>query len=124
MICLAKSKSENDFFVAKHNFDKNYFCVTNTTYALSWTTTKVHEKLEQESTFIPKRNNNSFDCRIENDFRTNKYFIKAPWELKNSLETNINEVILDQRWEGKFMSNTNMDVVTKITFKMDTIYIF
>jgi ribosomal protein L33 len=47
MICLAKSKSENDFFVAKHNFDKNYFCVTNTTYALSWTTTKVHEKLEQ-----------------------------------------------------------------------------
>jgi ribosomal protein L33 len=47
MICLAKSKSENDFFVAKKYFDKNYFCVTNTTYALSWTTTKVHEKLEQ-----------------------------------------------------------------------------
>jgi hypothetical protein len=47
---------------------------------------------------------------------TKKYFAKAPWELQNSLETNINEIIVDQRWEGKFMSNTNMDVITKIIF--------
>jgi hypothetical protein len=46
-IALAKSKSENDFFVAKQYDNKNYFCVTNTTYALSWTTTEVDEKLEQ-----------------------------------------------------------------------------
>jgi hypothetical protein len=46
MICLEKSKNENDFFVAKHYYN-NYFCVTNTTYALSWTTTEVDEKLEQ-----------------------------------------------------------------------------
>jgi hypothetical protein len=45
MICLTKSKSENDFFITS-NYEE-YFCVTNTTYALSWTTTKVHEKLEQ-----------------------------------------------------------------------------
>jgi hypothetical protein len=45
MICLEKSKNENDFFVAEHY--SNYFCVTNTTYALSWTTTEVDEKLEQ-----------------------------------------------------------------------------
>jgi hypothetical protein len=98
MICLAKSKSENDFFITKKYNNMNYFCVTNTTYALSWTTTEVGEKLEQESTFIPTRNN-SFDCRIENDFRTEKYFVKAPWKLKNSLKADINKVIVDQRWE-------------------------
>jgi hypothetical protein len=47
MICLAKSKSENDFFITKKHNNMNYFCVTNTTYALSWTTTEVGEKLEQ-----------------------------------------------------------------------------
>jgi hypothetical protein len=47
MICLEKSKNENDFFVAKRYYNNNYFCVTNTTYALSWTTTEVDEKLEQ-----------------------------------------------------------------------------
>jgi hypothetical protein len=119
MICLTKSKSENDFFITS-NYEE-YFCVTNTTYALSWTTTKVHEKLEQESTFIPKRNNNSFDCRIENDFRTNKYFIKAPWELKNSLETNINEVIVDQRWEEMKIFKTEYVIRKGIPFKFTTV---
>jgi hypothetical protein len=99
MICLAKSKSDNDFFITKNLYNKKYFCVTNTTYALSWTTTEVEENLEQESTFIPKRNNNSFDCRIEDDQITKKYFVKTPWKLTNSLEANINEVIVDQRWE-------------------------
>jgi hypothetical protein len=47
MICLTKSKSENDFFIISKYYNKDYFCVTNTTYALSWTTTRVHEKLEQ-----------------------------------------------------------------------------
>jgi hypothetical protein len=47
MICLAKSKSDNDFFITKNLYNKKYFCVTNTTYALSWTTTEVEENLEQ-----------------------------------------------------------------------------
>jgi hypothetical protein len=47
MICLAKSKSENDFFITKKYDNMNYFCVTNTTYALSWIATKVDEILEQ-----------------------------------------------------------------------------
>jgi hypothetical protein len=47
MICLAKSKSENDFFITNQYNDNNYFCVTNTTYALSWIATKVDETLEQ-----------------------------------------------------------------------------
>jgi hypothetical protein len=51
MICLAKSKSENDFFITKKHNNMNYFCVTNTTYALSWTTTEVGEKLEQGIVF-------------------------------------------------------------------------
>jgi hypothetical protein len=46
MICLEKSKNENDFFIINKYYEE-YFCVTNTTYALSWTTTEVHEKLEQ-----------------------------------------------------------------------------
>jgi hypothetical protein len=64
------------------------------------------------------------DCRIEDDQITKKYFVKTPWKLTNSLEANINEVIVDQRWEGKSMSNINMYVITKITFKMDTTNIF
>ncbi|XP_068897747.1 receptor-type tyrosine-protein phosphatase U-like isoform X5 [Tenebrio molitor] len=52
-----------------------------------------------QSTFIPKRNNNSFDCRIEDDQITKKYFAKTPWNLTNSLEANLNELIVDQRWE-------------------------
>jgi hypothetical protein len=47
MICLAKSNSENDFFITNQYYDNNYFCVTNTTYALSWIATKVDETLKQ-----------------------------------------------------------------------------
>jgi hypothetical protein len=57
--------------------------------------------------FILKRNNNSLDCRIEDDQITKKYFVKTPWKLTNSSEANLNELIVDQRWEGKSMSNIN-----------------
>jgi hypothetical protein len=98
IICLGKLKSENGFFITKNVYNKNYFCVTNTSYALSWTTRKIQEKLEQESMFILKRNN-SLDCRIEDDQITKKYFVKTPWKLTNSSEANLNELIVDQRWE-------------------------
>ncbi|CAH1364012.1 unnamed protein product, partial [Tenebrio molitor] len=71
-------------------------------------------------TFIPKRNNNSFDCRIEDDQITKRYFVKTPWKLKNSLEANINEVIVDQRWEEMKIYKTEY-VTGGIPFKFTTV---
>jgi hypothetical protein len=121
MICLAKSKSEYDFFITKKYDNMNYFCVTNTTYALSWIATKVDEILEQESTFIPKTNDNFFDCRIENDPTTKNHFIKGPWKLKNSLEANLNEVIVDQRWEEMKIYRTEYVTGKRIPLKFTTV---
>jgi hypothetical protein len=59
MICLGKSKSENDFFIISKYYNEEYFCVTNTTYALSWTTMEVDEKLEQ-GTYCKKLNQVSY----------------------------------------------------------------
>ena len=100
LCCAGAHCGENDFFIAERGGES--VCVTNSSFALSWTNFDVKPKIglniNPVSTFIPLTEPNSFDCDIQNDLQTDTYFVKTPWKLENSLE-----LVLDRRWEGEFL---------------------
>ncbi|KAH0820674.1 hypothetical protein GEV33_002117 [Tenebrio molitor] len=97
LIHLEKSTAQKDFFIT-HKHGTTYNCVTNSSFALSWIKEDIEE--DADSAYIPRPDLNSFNCNITDDNRTRHYFVKTPWELKKPQDSDINEIILDERWEG------------------------
>jgi hypothetical protein len=99
LIHLEKSTAQKDFFIT-HKHGTTYNCVTNSSFALSWIKEDIEEDADSVSAYIPRPDLNSFNCNITDDNRTRHYFVKTPWELKKPQDSDINEIILDERWEG------------------------
>jgi hypothetical protein len=98
LIHLEKSTAQKDFFIT-HKHGTTYNCVTNSSFALSWIKEDIEEDADSVSAYIPRPDLNSFNCNITDDNRTRHYFVKTPWELKKPQDSDINEIILDERWE-------------------------
>ncbi|XP_063907949.1 uncharacterized protein LOC135126082 isoform X2 [Zophobas morio] len=92
---LARKRSKNH-----NNFFDYCFCVTNSSFALSWIQEDITEKLDYVSKYIPEQADGERNYDIKDDEITRKYFMKDPWRLQTSMQSNFNHPILDERWEA------------------------
>ncbi|XP_063907960.1 uncharacterized protein LOC135126088 isoform X2 [Zophobas morio] len=92
---LARKRSKNH-----NNFFDYCFCVTNSSFALSWIQEDITEKLDCVSKYIPEQADGERNYDIKDDEITRKYFMKDPWRLQTSMQSNFNHPILDERWEA------------------------
>jgi hypothetical protein len=87
IINILYSNCQSSFFMV-HNIEKNeYYCITNSTYALSWLTDEEGaEESERISQFIP------YSPLLQLDIEGN-----SKWTYKINQH---NQGILDRRWES------------------------
>ncbi|KAJ3647841.1 hypothetical protein Zmor_019698 [Zophobas morio] len=94
---------QSSYFLARRDwpFYKHiYFCVTNSSSALSWIEENITEKLDYVSKYIPEQPNGEMNYDIRDDENTRTDFIKHPWRLQTSMQSNFNHLIFDERWEA------------------------